>query len=184
MGQEPSCSGLTATVFLGVLTLGIANPASIRTFMTEQNSVTTASQSLTLALITSVTLAVTIAQLAVSRELGPLKDQIDNMEGALDFRRTSEDMFEGLSSLKPSEFLRVFVRSLEDGARKLDETISEQENDELRNEVEVFTKNIIQTTDELSEKLGDLEFGHFEVVNAALGLNYNQKNIQRKKYTK
>lgn len=174
-------AGLTVTVFLAVLALGIANPASIRTVMTDQNSVTTAFQSLSLALITSVTLAVTITQLAVSRELGPLKDQRENMEGALDFRRTSEKLFEGISPSKPSEFLRIFVQSLEDRARKLNDQVSDQENDNLRNEVEEFTENTIRNTEDLDERLGTLEFGHFEVVNAALSLNYNSKlyNVRR-----
>jgi len=177
-------AGFTITVFLGVLALGIANPASIRTVMTEQNSVTTAFQSLTLALITSVTLAVTITQLAVSRELGPLKDQRENMEGALDFRRTSEELFEGVSPSKPSEFLRIFVQSLEDRSRNLNDAISDQESEELRKEVKEFTENMIRDTENLDERLGDLEFGHFEVVNAALSLSYNSKlyNSRRIKY--
>ncbi len=166
---------LTLTVFISLTVLGILNPVPIRTIMAEQTAVSYAFQALITSLVTGVTLVVTINQLALSQELGPLEDQRSRMEGSMEFRRNTEESLDGISSPEPSRFLKDLIESTGEEAEELRREIQKQEDQEIKEDIEEFADNIIERSREVSGELEQLEFGHFEVVKTALEYNYNAK---------
>ncbi len=166
---------LTLTVFISLVILGILNPVPIRAIMSEQTAVSYAFQALITSLITGVTLVVTINQLALSQELGPLGDQRNRMKESMKFRRNTEDILGGTSSPEPAQFLKDLIENTGEEASKLKEEVQDQKDQEIREDIEDFADEVIRRSREVSDDLGELEFGHFEVVRTALEYNYNSK---------
>lgn len=102
---------------LGVVFVGLIMWAELvfvhpRRPVVSGDPIETAFQALIAGIITSVTFVVTISQLVLSQELGPLGDQRQRMEGEMDFREDVEDTVPAaISPVEPSAFLRALVES-------------------------------------------------------------------------
>ena len=130
------------------------------------------------ALITGVTLVVTIGQLVLSQENGPLGDQRERMENSMDFRDYAEELIDTPMPSDPSAFLRSLVNVAEERAKALRDGLSEIDDDQLYWEVDEFTESVIGNSETVRDQLDGAKFGNFDVLFAALNYNYRWKIFQ------
>ncbi|WP_248905491.1 hypothetical protein [Halocatena marina] len=130
------------------------------------------------AVITGTTLVVTIGQLVLSQENGPLGDQRARMEDSMDFRDYTEELVGTPSPADPSAFLRSLVDVSQDRAEAVRDGLSEIDSDQLQWEVDEFTNSLIGNSETVSEQLDGAKFGTFDVLFAALNYNYGWKIFQ------
>jgi hypothetical protein len=162
-------AGLAAVVFLSVLAVGVALPAATAK-LHSGDAVGTLFQGFLTATITGVTLVLTLNQLVLSQELGAVGDQRERMAGALEFRSDAADAIEApVSPARPSQFLRALVRAAGDHARELRDAVDPDHAEE----VSALTERLIADADRVSADLDDAQFGEFDVLSAALNVDYS-----------
>ncbi|NHN60260.1 MULTISPECIES: hypothetical protein [Halorussus] len=142
------------------------------------DTIETMFSTMTGAIITGTTLVVTIGQLVISQENGPLGDQRDRMEGAMDFREYSEELIGSPSPADPSAFLGELVGVAQRRAEDLRDGLSDNDDPELRDEIGEFTDSLIGNAETVRDQLDGAKFGTFDVVFAALDFNYGWKIFQ------
>ncbi|SFS98771.1 hypothetical protein [Halostagnicola kamekurae] len=130
------------------------------------------------AIITGVTLVVTIGQLVLSQENGPLGEQRERMENSMDFRDYTEELIGAPSPADPSAFLRDLVDVAEQRAEAVRDGLSDIDSDQLQWEVDEFTESLIGNSEKVREQLDSANFGSFDVLFAALNYNYGWKIYQ------
>ncbi|WP_440772491.1 hypothetical protein [Natronorubrum sp. DTA28] len=130
------------------------------------------------ALITGVTLVVTISQLIISEENGPLGEQHRRMSETMDFRDHVTDLVGKPSPADPSSLLRNLINATDSRAEQFQASVDGVDDRELADEVEEFTESLTGNADTVREKLDGAQFGTFEVLNAALDYNYSWKIFQ------
>ena len=130
------------------------------------------------AVITGTTLVVTIGQLVISQENGPLGDQRERMENAMDFRDYTEELIGAPSPADPSAFLRDLVDTARQRAEAVRDGLREIDSDQLQWETEQFTDSVIENSETVQDQLDGAEFGTFDVLFAALNYNYSWKIYQ------
>lgn len=171
-----SVVGVLMVVFFGVLVLltGVS-PAPINTLQTE-SSVNFAFSSLIGGIITGVTLVLTISQLVISQELGPVGKQRNRMEGAMDFRQDIEDVI-GLtvSPTEPATFFRALVEASQRQANAIQDAMGDNIDQEVRGDVEEYIDDLTENASEVSAQLEGAQFGRFQVLKAALDYDYSRK---------
>ncbi|GAA0655080.1 hypothetical protein [Salarchaeum japonicum] len=130
------------------------------------------------AIITGTTLIVTISQLVISQENGPLGDQHDRMSNTMDFREFVGEMYGHPSPVDPSAFLRELVDETQRRAEALRDAVAGSDSDDLREEVDEFTDSLTGNADAVRDQLEGAQFGEFSVLHAALDFNYGWKIFQ------
>ncbi|WP_049970664.1 hypothetical protein [Haladaptatus cibarius] len=128
--------------------------------------------------ITGVTLVVTISQLVISQENGPLGDQRQRMSEAMDFREFIREMLGHTTPSDPSQFLKDIINVTEQRANELHESISDGDSDDLsqlRDDLDEFNESLTGNSDTVKEELDGAKFGTFDVLFAALDFNYSWK---------
>jgi hypothetical protein len=128
--------------------------------------------------ITGTTLVVTIGQLVLSQENGPLGEQRKRMEDSMDFRDYAEELIGTPSPADPSTFLRNLVNVAEERAEAIRDGFSDIESDQLRWEVQEFTDSVVGNSETVRDQLDGAKFGSFDVLFAALNYNYGWKIFQ------
>ncbi|RXK52066.1 hypothetical protein EAF64_04275 [Halorientalis pallida] len=168
-------AALLGLVFVSLLIVGAVDPVPLGEAIESVDPVETVFQAFVTAIITGVTLVVTINQLVLSQELGPLGDQRDRMEGALDARRAIESELDvDVAPADPSAFLRVIVEAARDRSDRL-VAASDGAEEDVRDRIETFAESVVDNADEVGDQLDAAEFGTFGVVSAALNFNYSGK---------
>lgn len=130
------------------------------------------------AIITGTTLVITIGQLVIAQENGPLDEQRDRMENTMDVRDSVEELTGTHSPADPSTFLGELIGVAEQRAKALRDGISDNENDQLREEVDKFTENLIGNAEVVRDQLDGAQFGTYEVLYAALNFDYARNIFQ------
>lgn len=172
---------LAVGLFVALLILGAVDAIPVRTSIAQGGSAKTIFRTYTSALITGVTVVVTISQLVLSQETGPLGDQRNRMTGALDFREDVEEFFDSTSPPEPQEFLRALVETAKDRAETLDDLVSDIEDDDLREDFDQFVASVTGNAEVVSNELADSQFGEYDVVRSALDFNYGIKIFRGRK---
>lgn len=163
---------LAAVVFLAFVVLGEFGPPRLEGVLATKSTIEMLFGSMLGAIITGVTLVVTISQIIVSQENGPLGDQHKRMSDAMNFREYLGDLLGRPVPPAPATFLRAIVESVRERAIALRESTADANDADLREDVEEFTDSIVENAEEVEAKLDDAEFGTFGVVSAALDFNY------------
>lgn len=130
------------------------------------------------AIVTGTTLVVTIGQLVLSQENGPLGDQRQRMAGSMDFRERIEELLGSPSPVEPSEFLREIIGLTARRTRDLRESVAGNGDEALREEVDAFAESVTENADVVCDQLEGAQFGSFDVLFAALNFNYSWKIFQ------
>jgi len=169
---------VTATVlsllFVTFFTLGAIDDTPIREAMGSSDPIETVFQAMLGAVVTGVTIVVTINQLVLSQELGAVGDQRSRMRGAMNFRRDVEDALDRPQSpMEPSDFLKSLVDRTRSHAETLRDSVDPSGGNPLHRRTEAMASNLIASTDRVSERLAGAQFGTFEVLRAALALDYS-----------
>ncbi|WP_254528823.1 hypothetical protein [Natrinema gelatinilyticum] len=169
-------AALMVFVFGGLLVVARISPVSLRALIGTSDPVETAFQALVTALITGVTLVVTINSLVLSQELGAVEDQRERFEGAMDFRDDVESAIDApISPPEPASFLQAVVAASEERATEFRDAVSESSSEEFGDRVDAFTDNITSHADSIRGELENAQFGTYDVLKAALDYNYSWK---------
>lgn len=173
---------VTAVLALAVFVLFVALvtvlPPALLPQLESGDTIETMFSTMIGAIITGVTLVVTIGQLVLSQENGPLGEQRSRMENSMDFRDYTEELIGSPSPADPSAFLRELVDVAEQRANAVRDGLSDIENDQLQWEVDEFTESVVGNSETVREQLEGAEFGTFDVLFAALNYNYGWKIYQ------
>lgn len=168
---------LSVTVFT-VFMLGTLLDPTLSDLLQRRGVIESIFSTMISALITGVTLVVTISQLIVSQENGPLGEQRTRMSETMDFRDYMRDLTGKPAPADPSAFLHELVDATETRAQDLSEVVQNSEDEEFRDEVEEFVESLTGNAEAVREKLEGAKFGSFDVVSAAMDYNYSWKIFQ------
>ena len=167
-------TALCLVVFLGfVFTVTVLDPPFVAK-LRDADTIETIFTTMISVILTGSTLVVSIGQLVLTQETGPLGDQRDRMANAMDFRDFTREMTGEPSASNPDEFLGQIV----------DETISrctalrdelETTDVEVQNAIERFAETVLTNAREVNEQLDGDGFGSFDVISASLNFNYGWK---------
>jgi hypothetical protein len=164
---------LSVVAFATLVALGSAVP--FRETMEGAAPVETAFQALIAAVITGVTLVVSINQLVLSQEIGQLGDHHQWMDEAMEFRRDVEGLFGSIGPPDPAQFLQALVETSGERAEALREALEDNDDAELRDRADRLVENVVENSEEIYAQLETAEFGEFGVLRAGLNYNYSWK---------
>ncbi|MFB6084776.1 MAG: hypothetical protein ABEJ94_11095 [Halorientalis sp.] len=167
---------ISVTVFLGVVVFGMVSPVPASDLLAGGDPLETLFQAIIGATVTGVTLVLTLSQLVLSQEQGPVGDQRERMEGAMSFRRDVEDVIqEPVSPAQPSAFLRSLVKLTRRRAEAVQEAVDDIDDEDLTEQVETFVDSLEENAAAVGNNLEGAQFGEFDVVFSALNYNYSWK---------
>jgi hypothetical protein len=129
-------------------------------------------------IVTGTTLVVTISQLVISQENGPLGDQHKRMRETMDFRQYARASFDSAAAAAPGRFLRQLILAIERRAEALDAQLDATEDEALAREIDELLESLRGNTTVTVEGLEQAQFGTFGVLDAALNYNYDWKIYQ------
>ena len=169
-------AGISGGVFLVLAIIGQLHPTGTAALFSRADPIETLFQGLLTAIITGVTLVLTLSQLVLSQELGPIGDQRERMEGAMAFRKDVEDVIERpISPAQPSAFLRSLVKLTNRHAEAVSDAVQEIDDEALNEQVGEYTENLKGNADAVQNDLEGTQFGEFDVIFSALNYNYSWK---------
>lgn len=169
---------LALTIFVVFIVFVTVLPPPLIPKLRSGDTIETMFSTMISAVITGTTLVVTIGQLVLSQENGPLGDQRARMEDSMDFRDYTEELVGTPSPADPSAFLRSLVDVSQDRAEAVRDGLSEIDSDQLQWEVNEFTDSLIGNSETVRGQLDGAKFGTFDVLFAALNYNYGWKIFQ------
>lgn len=169
---------LALVVFVSLVVIGTLLYPSLRPDLQSGDTIETVFSSMLGAIITGTTLVLTISQLVISQENGPLGDQHERMSSTMDFRDYTSELIGRPMPVDPSAFLRHIVNATERRADALRDAVTGNDDDQLRAEVGEFTDSLTGNAGEVREELDGATFGEFDVLFAALNYNYGWKIFQ------
>ena len=163
-------------VFVSLVLLGVLDPAPLSRAIDTSDPIETVFQGFLTAIITGVTLVVTINQLVLSQELGAVDDQRERMAGAMEFREDVEATIEApIVPPEPSSFLRAIVEVTGTRANALEDAVSESRDEQFIERTENYVDSLAGNAEAVGNKLDGAQFGTFDVLFAALDYNYSWK---------
>jgi len=164
-------------VFSTVVVVGSVHPTESIRMLRTGDPVETLFQAFVGAIITGVTLVLTLNQLVLSQELGAVGDQRERMEGAMSFRRDAEGVLSSAAAPpEPSAFLRSLVDASAERADALVDAVADADaSDEFADAVDSFARDVAGNANAVGDALEGEQFGTFDVIFAALDYNYSWK---------
>jgi hypothetical protein len=172
-------TGLLALfVFGAFIVLGVVVYPPFESVLAGSDTIETMFSTMIGAIVTATTLILTISQLVISQENGPLGEQRQRMSDTMDFRTYTSELIDQPSPADPSAFLREIINTTEGRANALRDAIAGNDDDQLRAEVDEFTESVIGNAEEVRDELEGATFGSFDVLFAALNFNYGWKVFQ------
>ncbi|MFB6151415.1 MAG: hypothetical protein ABEJ40_06385 [Haloarculaceae archaeon] len=171
---------LVAALTLGVVGAGVAvvlrvDPAPLRGAVEAADPVETLFQALLTAIVTGVTLVVSINSLVLSQELGAVGDQRERMSASMTFRGdVADELGVPASPPEPSAFLRSLVELTGERAERFRDAAGVADGT-VRERVDGYVDDLTHNSSDVADRLDGAQFGTFEVVFAALDFNYSWK---------
>lgn len=169
---------LAAAVFSSFIVVSLLIDPSLQAAVQKTDTIETIFSTLLGLVVTGTTLVVSISQLVLSQENGPIGDQRARMSDALDFRTYVNELLGTVTPADPSALLQALVEESERRAEHLYRVVETNDNDELRAEINEFVESLRGNADATAEKLENSRFGSFSVLFAALDFNYSWKIYQ------
>jgi len=169
---------LAGSLLVGVFAVLVAvvaiDPTPLGAAVARADPVSTLFQALLTAIVTGVTLVVTINQVVLSQELGAAGDQQDRMQGSLSYHEDVAALTgDPASPLQPAELLRVLLATTADRAGDLADAAGRAGDPELRHRIERYTENLVENLDPVERELDAAEFGTFDAIRSALDFEYS-----------
>ncbi|WP_227380796.1 hypothetical protein [Haladaptatus halobius] len=169
-------TGVIAVVFFVLFVIaGTLLYPPLKSEIAKTDTIETIFSTMLGATITGTTLVVTISQLVISQENGPLGDQHQRMSDAMDFREYLSEMLGHSTPADPSAFLQQLIGGAEQRTNDLREAIAKNGHDDLQNEIDEFTESLTGNAETVKDELEGAQFGTFDVLFAALDFNYSWK---------
>jgi len=152
------------------------DPEGLRAGVDAGDPIETLFQALLTAIVTGVTLVVSINSLVLSQELGAVGDQRERMSGSMAFREDVADELDAAASPpEPSAFLRSLVDLTGERAEEFRDAVGAGADETLRDRVDSYVDELVGNADAVGARLDGAQFGTFEVVFASLDFNYSWK---------
>ncbi len=142
-------------IFLALVLLGTLDPSPLAAAVERKDPIETTFQGFLTAIITGVTLVVTLNQLVIAQELGAVGVPAAPPE--------------------PAAFLRSVVDATSARAADLADAVAEGDDDRLHRRIDTLVDGVKGNADAVTDRLANAQFGTFEVLVAALGYNYSWK---------
>ena len=162
---------LVATFAL-LVAFELLGPSDLQRLVTT-NAVGSTFTSIIIAVVTSVTLVLTVAQLVLSQEIGSLGEKSDQLEDEIEFRRNVEEERDiPVSPAEPSAFLGTLVDSAGERAERLREAASDSDG---LGDVARYAEQVSNHSRLVRSDLENAEFGSFNVLLPVLNYNYAWK---------
>ncbi|ESP88203.1 hypothetical protein [Candidatus Halobonum tyrrellensis] len=179
-GRRRVAAGLIAAVFFaGVLAVARVAGVPVRTLVAEKNTLWWVFSPMIGAVVTGVTLVITISQLILSQELGSLGDQRERMEGSMEFRDDANPRLDSpVGSADPASFMRQLLDGVRARADSLGAAVADAPDTALHAEVDEYVDAVSDDAARASEVLEDATFGGFDVMYGALTFNYSWRLYQ------
>lgn len=128
-------------------------------------------------IVTGTTLVVTFGQLILTQEHGPLGDQVERLDGAMEFRKKASVLIGAPCSTNPSIFLGDILEATSDRAQELQE-FGDTGNEQLNTDLQDLSDGTMKNAVDVVSRLENAEFGTFKVVSASLNFDYSWKVFQ------
>lgn len=161
--------------FLLLVALAVVGPETVAP-MVSGNAMSSVFGSIIIAVVTSVTLVLTVAQLVLSEQIEELKDQQEILQGEVDFRQEVEELRGiGVSPVKPNEFFRLLLAMVAARAERIADALEDAGRSDEFPEVAIYTDAVLEDSRESMADLEDTEFGSFDVLLPMLHYNYAWK---------
>jgi hypothetical protein len=168
-------AAMALAVFVSFVAFGVLADPPLRARLTSADTLETVFSTMISVLVTGTTLVVTIGQIILSQENGPLGDQRKRMSDAMDVRTYTTELLGDTAPADPSAFLREVVLETERRAEALRHLVSANDDRDLRKQVDEFVDSLQGNADTVAEQLEGAQFGTYDVLSAALDYNYSWK---------
>ena len=169
---------LATFVFGSLIATSVVLDPSLAKELRSGDTIETTFSAMIGVIVTGTTLVVSISQLVLSQENGPLGDQRKRMSDAMDYRTYTKNMFGGVVPVDPNSFLSQLIDETERRAEALDRIARESDDDELIEQVSEFVDSVHGNAKAVQSSLEGAKFGTFDVLFAALNFNYGWKIYQ------
>lgn len=163
---------LAAIVFVTFVAIGEFAYPQFEAALATKSTIEMLFGSMLGAIITGVTLVVTISQIILAQETGPLGDQHQRMNNSMDFRQFLGELLGHPVPPAPSAFLQTLIENIRERALLVREATTGSTATALQDDIEELTDSIVGNAREVESRLESAQFGTFEVVSAALDFNY------------
>jgi hypothetical protein len=161
---------LAGFLFALLLVVGVAD-GSFQASASADDPIETVFSALVTGIVTGVTLVVTIDQLVLSQQLGPLGEQREQLDDALQFRREVESLVGDTSPAEPGAFIGALVETTDNRAAALKEAVDGGGGDELEAAVTRFVANHKRDSAAVRSRR-KARFLRFSALRAALEYDY------------
>lgn len=128
---------------------------------------------------TLIGLVISINQVVVSRQLGSpgeLREQINNVTEYRESVLAEPDV--DVVPVTPSDFLKVLLQTSRRQVQRLGGYVTEEANEETREEIDEFVSGLTAHIDEMTHLLEQSGIGTFNTLAATLTTNYAQRIYQ------
>lgn len=161
-------------LFVVLVTLEVHGPSTLEKLLTSDELASLFS-AIVGAIITSVTLILTVTQLVISQEIGSLSEQNRRLEEQSDFRSRVEDTVGlAVSPSEPATFFRALIEATLDCGRDILQTV-DSPNSEGQQAISEYAEGIVTHGEQIQSDLEGTEFGSFSVLSSVLDYNYSKK---------
>lgn len=166
--------GLFGVVAVTLLVVATAGPESLRQALYTDDTIDWLFQSLLGAIVTGVTLVVTINQLVLAQELGAVGDQRQRMEEAMTFREDAEEYLdEAVSPARPAQFFGSLLSAIRQRCGELSSLASDRVDQSAREELTGFTDDLSRECSRAEDATETADFGGFELMRPLLRFEYS-----------
>ncbi|WP_144796607.1 hypothetical protein [Halorubrum depositum] len=177
---------LTALVFVASVAVAAGVSPSLAEKVGAKDPIETLFSAMITAIVTGATLVVTIGQLVLTQENGPLGDQRERMDGTLAVRDSVADLTGSPAPTDPAAFLDALLGAASERADALRESVRDRGADgsgeadrpdesALGEDVDELASTVVGETEAVRERLDGARFGSFDVVFAALDFAYGRE---------
>ena len=177
---------LTLVVFAVTVAIAAGISPSLAGKVEAKDPIETLFSAMITAIVTGATLVVTIGQLVLTQENGPLGDQRDRMDGSLAVRDSVAALLGSPAPTDPAAFLDALLGAASDRADDLRESVRDRGAEEsaeadrrdelaLREDVDGLASSVGESADAVRDRLDGARFGTFDVVFAALDFPYGRE---------
>ena len=163
---------LLGGVFAAFMALALVRPLDMERLLSDSGTLRTLFSVLLSGAILIVSVVSSISSIVLSQEISDIETTQERIDASIKFRREAENLadMEG-SPGQPAAFLEVILYTIYRQACELQEVAERDDNEELTEQIEGFTEQVISEAEQAGRTLDGASFGTFKVLSA--GLNYN-----------
>jgi hypothetical protein len=170
---------ILAGVFMGLVAAATLELDPFRMLVANHDAMWWIFSTFITAIITSVTLVVTLNQLVLSQELGAVGDQRERMQASMTFRQDIEDQLDlDVSPPEPAAFMQLLVDQSKQQAEQLRDVVMGDRDEELQKRIDDYVEDLVENAEAVSDGLDDAQFGTFDVIWAIFQFNYSWKIVE------